>query len=193
MMMSKNLFVQVAMIALSIGIIITFVEPTFSEIGELQDEISVYQTEQRKVSEVNVQLSSQIDVLNGVVPDDQRRLLTYMPDTVDTISVVRDLSLISNEAGVLFISAVSTGQKKATNESEGIASFIQPQEHLFNLSVAGTYSQLKNLFILLEQNNYPMEAQSVVVEKREGGFLSMEVSLSVYAHEDAASSEKIVF
>ena len=193
MMMSKNLFVQVAMIALSIGIIITFVEPTFSEIGELQDDIAVYQTEQRKVSEVNAQLSSLIDVLNRVVPDDQRRLLTYMPDAVDTISVVRDLSLISNEAGVLFISAVSTGQKNDTSQSEEVADFIQPKEHLFSLSVAGTYGQLKNLFTLIEQNNYPMEAQTVAVQKREGEILSMEVSLSVYAHQDSVLSEKIVF
>jgi hypothetical protein len=193
MMMSKNLLVQVAMIALSIGIVITFVEPTFSEIGELQDDIAVYQTEQRKVSEVNNQLSSLVRVLNEVVPDDQRRLLTYMPDTVDTISVVRDLSLISNEAGVLFVSAVSAGLKNATNQSEKVADSIQPKEHLFTLSVEGTYGQLKNLFILLEQNNYPMEAQNVVVQKREGGFLSMEVSLSVFSLEDSVSSEKIVF
>jgi hypothetical protein len=193
MMMSKNLLVQVAMIALSIGIVVTFVEPTFSEIGELQDDIAVYQTEQRKVSEVNNQLSSLVRVLNEVVPDDQRRLLTYMPDTVDTISVVRDLSLISNEAGVLFVSAVSAGLKNATNQSEKVADSIQPKEHLFNLSVEGTYGQLKNLFILLEQNNYPMEAQNIVVQKREGGFLSMEVSLSVFSLEDSVSSEKIVF
>ena len=192
MMMSKNLFVQIAMIVISIAIIVTFVEPTFSEIGEVQNDIAVYQTEQRKVSDVNNQLSSLIGVLNEVVPDDQRRLLTYMPDEVDTISVVRDLSLISNEAGVVYIAAVSNGQKAAADTQPG-AAFIQPNEYLFSLSVEGTYAQLKNLFALLEQNNYPIEVQDMIVQKKEGGFLSMEATLSVYAHEDSASSEKIVF
>lgn len=194
-MMSKNLFIHVAMIALSIGIIIVFVEPTFSDIGELQDDTAVYQTEQQKVSQVNAKLNSFIDVLSRVAPDDQRRLLTYMPDEVDTISVQRDLSLISNEAGVRYMSAVSAGQKTADSKREGekTTDFVPPKEHRFNLSVEGTYGQFKNLFSLLEQNNYPFEVQNVDIKKKEKGLLSMEVSLSVYAYEDSASVEKIVF
>jgi hypothetical protein len=171
------------------------VEPTFRDIGELQDDIVTYQTEQQKVSEVNDQLSSLIRVLNNVAPDDQRRLLTYMPNEVDSISVVRDLSLISEQARVVYISAISTGQGETVNQrkNEVVSDFIQPKEHLFNLTVEGMFDQIKNLFALLEQNNYPMEIQRVGVQKKEGGFLSVDVSLSVYAHEDSTSSEPIVF
>jgi len=191
--MSKNLFIHVAMIAISIGIILTFVQPTFSEIGEVQNDISVYQTEQKKVSEVNGRLDSLISVLDGVPTDDTRRLLTYMPDEVDTISVVRDLSIISNQAGVAFISAVSVGQNTETDQDEKTSQFIQPKEFLFSRSVVGTYDQIKNLFALIEQNNYPIELQTAVIQKKDEGLLSMEASLSVYAHENSVSSEEIVF
>lgn len=193
MRLSKNLFIHVVMIGLSVGVVIMFVQPTFSEIGELQNDIAVYQTEYRKVSEVNNQLSSLIDVLDQVVTDDKRRLLTYMPDEVDAIGVVRDLSLISNEAGVLYLSAVSNGPKDILDDVDEATTFIQPKEHLFELNVEGSYRQFKNLFTLLEQNNYPIEVQNVAILQKDGGFLSMNVSLSVYAYQDSVPSEKIVF
>jgi hypothetical protein len=195
MMMSKNLFIQVAMIAISIGIIITFVNPTFSEIGEQQDDILVYQTEQQKVSGVNNQLSSLITSLNNVASDDYRRLLTYMPDEVDTIAVARDLSLVSRQAGVLYISAVSRGVVTNANSPDNASSqdFIQPKEHMFSLNVEGTYDTVKNLFALLEQNNYPIEVQNVNVQKKGGGLLSVEIGLSVYAYENSPADQEIVF
>jgi len=188
-MMSKNIFIQIAMIAISVGIILTFVEPTFSKIGDLQDDIVVYQTEQQKVSGVNAQLASLINTLDNIAPDDQRRLLAYMPDEVDTISVVRDLSLISDNAGVEYISAVATGEGVSADEREVevVSDFVEPKEYIFTLSVEGGYDQLKNLFMLLEQNNYPLEVKTVSVQKAESGQLAAEITMSAYAH--AAESD----
>lgn len=188
-MMSKNIFIQIAMIAISVGIILTFVEPTFSKIGELQDDIVVYQTEQQKVSGVNAQLASLISTLDNIAPDDQRRLLAYMPDDVDTISVVRDLSLISENAGVEYISAVASGEGVPADEREVevVSDFVEPKEYIFTLSVEGAYDQIKNLFMLLEQNNYPLEVKTVSVQKAESGLLAAEITMSAYAH--AAESD----
>jgi len=195
MMLSKNLFIQIAMITISIGIIVTFVEPTFGEIGGLQDDIAVYQTERQKVSSVNAQLDSLITVLNTVATDDQRRLVTYMPDEVDTINVVRDLSLISDEAEVVYISAAYVGEATSNTEQDdsGEAEFVQPQEYTFDLSIEGTYEQIKNLFGLLEQNNYPIDVQTLSIQMKDGGFLTADMGLSVYAHKSSVSNEEIVF
>lgn len=194
-MISKSLFINVAMIAISIGIVITYVEPTFSEISKLQEDISVYQNEQKKVSEVNNQLSSLIDVLTSVYTDDERRLLTYMPDQIDPIDVVRDLSLISKEIGLTNISPVFEGkntEKNQNREARG-ANIIQPEEYRFSLSAGGTYSQIKNLFLLLEQNDYPFEVQSVSLVSEEEGVLFFAAILSVYTYKDSATREEIVF
>lgn len=193
--MSKNLFIQVVMVAISVGIIITFVKPTFSEIGDLQDDIVVYQTEQKKVSGVNARLQSLVDVLNSVPADDKKRLLAYMPDHVDTISVIRDLSLIANEAGVVYVAAESTGENVAGDNQVEVTEtqLIQPKKYTFSLRIEGTYNQVKNLFALLEQNNYPIEVQSLAVQKKDGGFLETDINLSVYAHQDRVPNEEIVF
>ena len=189
-MITRNIFIQVAMIAISIGIIFTFVEPTFGQIGKLQDDIVVYQVEQQKVSSVNNQLMALVNVLNNVAPDDQRRLLTYMPDEVDTINVVRDLSLISEEAGVTYISAESIGAGVSADQREVVeeeSAYTKPREYTFNLAIEGTYSQVKNLFMLLEQNNYPIEVQTLSIQKKDGGFLTAGIGLSVYAHEEKSA------
>jgi hypothetical protein len=194
-MISKSLFINVAMIAISIGIVITYVEPTFSEISKLQEDISVYQNEQKKVSEVNNQLSSLIDVLTSVYTDDERRLLTYMPDQIDPIDVVRDLSLISKEIGLTNISPVFEGkntEKNQNREARG-ANTVQPEEYRFALSAGGTYSQIKNLFLLLEQNDYPLEVQSLSLVSEEEGVLFFTATLSVYTYKDSATREEIVF
>jgi hypothetical protein len=194
-MISKSLFINVAMIAISIGIVITYVEPTFSEISKLQEDISVYQNEQKKVSEVNNQLSSLIDVLTSVYTDDERRLLTYMPDQIDPIDVVRDLSLISKEIGLTNISPVFEGkntEKNQNREARG-ANTVQPEEYRFALSAGGTYRQIKNLFLLLEQNDYPLEVQSLSLVSEEAGVLSLDAILSVYTYKDSATREEIVF
>ena len=190
---SKSLIVQVAMIALSVAIIITFVQPTFTKIGEMQDDIVVYQTEQAKVSQVNAQLSALVNTLNNISSDDQRRLLTYMPDEVDTISVVRDLSIISQEAEVIYISAISTGEgvppaDDAVNQTD----VVQPQKYTFNLSIEGQYEQIKRLFTLLEQNNYLMQVENVSVQKTDGVLLAVSIDLSVFAHDTGITSEEFV-
>jgi hypothetical protein len=194
MTFSKSLIVQVAMVALSVAIIITYVQPAFNKIGEMQDDIVVYQKEQEKVSEVNAQLSSLVNTLNNISSDDQRRLLTYMPDEVDTISVVRDLSLISEEANVVYVSAISTGAGVPVSERDAEVenSLIAPREYKFNLSIEGAYEQIKTLFTLIEQNDYLMQIENVSVQQTDGVLLDVSIDLSVFAHAENITGEELV-
>jgi hypothetical protein len=190
---SKSLIVQVAMIALSVAIIVTYVQPTFNKIGEMQDDIVVYQKEKDKVSEVNAQLDSLVTTLNNISSDDQRRLLTYMPDEVDTISVVRDLSIISKEANVVYVSAVSTGVGMPVNEREEVDDgVIEPKQYQFNLLIEGNYEQIKVLFTLLEQSDYLMQIENVSINKTDGVLLAASIDLSVYAHAANITGNELV-
>ena len=101
-MISKGLFTQIAMIVLAIGIAFFYIEPTFSDISQMQDDISLYQVERQKVDEVNSQLAALVDRLESVPAVNQRKLLTYIPDEVDTIAISRTLQAIAAESGVLF-------------------------------------------------------------------------------------------
>ena len=182
-MIPQGLFTQIGMVIISAAVIVTYIQPIFTEIGVKQKDISIYQDKIKSVSAVNDKLDSLTARLNSVSTDDNRRLLTYMPDEIDSISVIRDLYLISNQAGVFYVDAQYEGEvedRKASASSEGVDT--DPRKYSFLLSVEGTYRQIKGLISLLEQNNYPLEIHSLDIDQLEGGFLSVNLSLVTYSY-----------
>lgn len=192
-MIPKGLFAQIAMVGLSIAIIVTYVQPAFSNIGEVQDDISVYQEEREKVVSVNSQLSSLLSRLESVSASDYRSLNTYLPNEVDPIAVPRDLALITFAAGVIYNNASFASALDQNSRDDADNETQPPQAYMFNLSVEGTYPQLKNLFRLLEQNEYPLEVREVSIERSEGSFLSADISIVTYEYKAADSDNQIVF
>lgn len=179
-MIPKNLTTQLAMLAVSVGIIFTYVEPTFSLVKANQDKIVEYQSEIKKVSEVSAQLDSLVSKMESVSSDDISRLNTYMPNSVDVIAVSRDLLFMVKKSGtqyksVGFLEGGNQKSSKQTNEDGK-----DPKEYTFSLTVGGSYKQLKELINLIEQNNYPLEIQSADITSSEGGFIGLNLNLTTY-------------
>lgn len=194
-MIPKGLFTQIAMVILAVAIIVTYVKPAFTEIGAVQDNIEVYQAERDKVISVNAKLADLQSRLMSISNEDKRKLLTYMPDSVDVIAVPRDLTIISNEAGVLYKNSTFLGsdEKVKDQSDDAAAGEVSPAKYDFSLAVEGTYSQIKKLFVLMEQNNYPLEVQSVTIKEIDGGFLSADLKISTYAYYEPVINNKINF
>lgn len=181
-MIPKGLFTQIAMIVVSVGILITYVQPTFGEISSIQDDIEVYEEERAKVSAVNQQLAQLVERLETVSAEEQRALLTYIPNEVDAIAVPRDLQFIAEEAGVLYkqVSYLEVADGLFSDdqiEDEGF-----PVPHAFSVEIEGTYSQIKDFLELLEQNNYPLEVHEMNVQVIEGGILGVDLRIVTYSH-----------
>ena len=192
-MIPKGLFAQIGMIIVSIAIVVTYVQPTFENMAKVQDDIAVYKAERDKVVKVNSDLASLVTQLEQVSTADLLRLDTYMPSALDPIAIPRDLALITAEAGVIYNSASFEGKVDAGRDADDSRTVSEPAAYLFNLSVEGTYSQLKNLFRLLEQNNYPLEVSNLTIERSEGSFLTANISLVTYEHQQTDLSNQIVF
>jgi hypothetical protein len=182
-MIPKGLFTQIGMIIVAVAIIFTYVEPTFTKLAEVQDQIKLYQDKRAEVETVNWKLSNLVKQID-ISKDDGRRLAAYLPDEIDEISIMRDLLLITNQSGALY-SDVSyesqASQKSQSAKSTDNEQKIMPLAHNFSLSVEGTYSQIKNLLTLLEQNNYPLEIYGLDIAQTEGGFLSADLQITTYA------------
>jgi hypothetical protein len=186
-MIPNGFFTQVGMVIVSVAIVFTVVEPTIAEIGEIQDDISVYQTERDKVISVNSRLSSLLSVLESVPVADNRRLLTYLPNSVDEISVLRDLYIMVNESGAQYIN-VANESSVATNQRGSRVQQVQigendPIPHTFVLAIEGTYVQIKRLLALLEQNHYLLEVKGLTIQSNEGGFLKADITLVTYSYQ----------
>jgi hypothetical protein len=183
-MISKGLFSQIVMILLAVGIAFFYIEPTFADISQMQDEMSEYKQERKKVDAVNQLLTSLVDQLNSVPSADRQKLVTYIPDHVDTLSVPRTLQAIAGEAGVLFREVRYQELKDSylsQAEEAGISDY--PVPHMFGISFQGSYQQVKTMLSLMEQNEYPLEVHELEIAILEGGFLNVDATVITYSHE----------
>jgi hypothetical protein len=189
-MIPKGLFAQIITIIVSITIFTIYVRPEFGEIGSVQDSIIIYQEKREGVAAVNKELALLVSRLDSVSNTDQRKLLTYLPDVIDHILVNRDLLLISREAGVSYQTSTYLNDKKGKVQDGNIN---LPTPHMFTLSVVGTYSQLKNVLYLTEQNHYPLEVNSIDIQRLEGELLSTQITFVTYTYKPQINNDQLTF
>lgn len=166
---------------LSVLIIFTYIKPSLGEMKTIQDSIATYEMEQQKVTVVNEKLATLKSTITNVSEEDTRRLLAYMPNEVDIIAVPRDVETISKESGVLLKDIKYQGLDKApVGQAVGAPTSITPQGHVFSATVQGSYGQLKQFFILAEQNAYPLEIHELAITRKDGGFLEAVMKVKTY-------------
>jgi hypothetical protein len=180
-MIPKGLFTEIAMIALAIGIVVTYIRPTFADITKTQDDTLLYQTERAKIIEVNDTLENLLVTVDNVEVNDKSKLFTYLPDQVDSIAVPRTLSFMAEDAGLILIDVsyggVQNGEQLEEDEFSPIA-------HVFSMSVEGSYTQIKRLVSMMERNEYPLEVRSLNISVLEGGFLAAEFEIATYSQNE---------
>lgn len=180
-MIGNSLLTQVLIAGVAIGIIITYIQPTLAEIGVRQDEIEKTRQELENITAVNQRLAALYAQVNAIPQSDQAALLTFLPDQVDEVQVLKDLSLMTSEVDVFVNSLTYDGP---TEFLGGDASIERPFAHSFSLSFLSSYEQMKNLLLRLEQNNYPLTVDSLNVSPNEGGLLSISLTLHAYSHKN---------
>ena len=156
-MMLNGLFTQIVVAALAIGIAVTYVQPTFTEIGEVQSSIAEYEREIDRVSDVNQRLAALVAQADSLSVSDRRALQTYLPNSIDIVSVPRDISAMADEAGVLLRSVGYDGEVSYFSRRANQAADENPMAHAFAVQVEGTYEQIKTFLSLTERNEYPLQ------------------------------------
>lgn len=180
-MIPIGLFSQLMLTILSVLIIVTYIKPSLQDMKSIQDNIATYKQEQTKVSTVNEKLARLTASVQNIPEEDSKRLLTYMPNEVDTIAVPRDIKAMTDGAGVILKDIKYQGeQKPAIGVAVDPAQAFAPDAHAFEVTVVGSYSQLKDLFAQFEHNAYPLEVRELLITKQEGGFLQAAMILYTY-------------
>ena len=178
-MIPYGLLSQISLIVVAVALTMTYVKPMFVKISDVQDKIALYQEEKDKVSVVNQKLATLVQQVNAVSLEDQKRLLTYMPNSVDTIAVPRDIEAIATEAGVLVRSITYDGPI-AIPVADGQVTSSTPEPHAFLIEFESSYEQLKAVLTSFEQNHYPLEVSEMEVRKLEGGFIGSSIKIITY-------------
>jgi hypothetical protein len=180
-MIGNSLLTQVLVAGVAIGIIITFIQPTLKDIGVRQDEIEKTRKELANITAVNQRLAALYVQVNAIPQSDQAALFTFLPDQVDEVQVLKDLSIMTSEADVFVNNLNYDG---GTEFVGGESSIEKPYAHSFSLNFLSSYEQMKNLLLRLEQNNYPLTVNSLSVSPNEGGLLDVSLTLHTYSHKN---------
>ena len=180
-MMGNSVIAQVGVLALALAIAFTYIKPTLAEIGARQDEITQTKAELETINDVNNRLNELARAVEAIPQVDKEALVAYIPDQVDEVQVLKDLSEISAVVGVAVRNIAYEGQDLSEKSEDSAVEM--PVPHNFSIMVAGSYERIKQFLLLLEQNKYPLEISTLSLSPLQGGYLELELAIVTYAHE----------
>ncbi|MES2966624.1 MAG: hypothetical protein V4668_02460 [Patescibacteria group bacterium] len=173
---------QIGMVAIAVTIVLMYIQPKISSIREIQDLTANYEVETQNVSQVNENLKSKIAAIESINPQDAQALARFMPDQVDDIAVLKDLSLILESQSVQGYDIAykgNTANVQATEET--LNEYNSAVEYFFEVTFESTYDQLKNILALVETNDYMLQVSNLKVSEGTEDNLAVELSLTSYA------------
>ncbi|MFT5832147.1 MAG: hypothetical protein ACI9SY_000530 [Candidatus Paceibacteria bacterium] len=181
---------QILLSGLTVAVVTFFIQPNFTEIGELQNEMQEFSLERERVSETNQLLASRVSELESIAVSDRDRLSTYLPMVLDEVAVLRDIEIIANNAGVDYAGIIHSGEIVDSSEETRLSqSDKQIVGQGFSVTAIGNYNQLKDFLSMLEQNAYPLQVYSLKIDPLDGGFLSAELALVTYVTKASSETE----
>jgi hypothetical protein len=187
-MITNSPFVQLFMVVLAVAILLLYIRPTVTDIRATQDQISTYQYELDRVTDVNDLLRSHAAAIDALPLSNIQALERYLPSRIDEIAVMRDLQLIVEEVGVDLVTleyAGGDGPEKADPSLEVVSVGNNPVSTKFNLGVTASYNELKTLLTALEVNNYQLTVESADITPVDEGRLNANFVLVAYSLETA--------
>ena len=166
-MMKYGVFTQIAVAIIAVVIVFTYVRPTFLEIGQMQDKVAEFDVAIEQVNSVNNQLARLVGEVNSVSAAEREALLTFMPDAVDEVAVLRDIETMAEgtEAELTGLSYVGFELPEAPPEDGTL--LAEPVIHSFQVSVTGPYSEVKSFIRSLEENDYPLHVYQFDIKAAE--------------------------
>lgn len=177
-----SLVTQIGMIAAAVAIVVLYIEPKITSIRQTQDLTSSYELETQNVSQVNESLKAKIAAIETIAPQDALALARYVPDTVDEIAVLKDISTVLEMQSVSDFDLKYQGNNVGTEvEGEVASEFGAVTEHYFLVSFETGYDQLKSVLAQLETNNYLLQVSNLKITDTKEGVLKADVSLTTFS------------
>jgi hypothetical protein len=189
----NGLFANLLIIAISVGIFITYLRPTFAVVEANQDSITQYENEVTKVQTVNARLAKLESDADQLTSDDRNRMYTYLPNEVDIVAVQRDIYLMAQAVGIkLQDLSAAEGVTTPPPEDGSVAERSQLLPYQFEVQFAASYDDIKKFLAALEQNHYPLHVSSLTIGGNSGsseeetenltaGMLTVTMTVTTYA------------
>lgn len=183
--------IQLALIIISVVIIATYIKPEFETLKSTQDQAAEYQVALDNAASFQAEIN-RIESAIESIPSAQRAALdTYLPESVDTVAVMKDIVAIASRNQMQVTSVSSEGDESDTTADSTVAAQGQSFDiernfvvdtSQFQLNVQGTYDKFKTFLADLERNKYPLEVVSAeFTTDTEGSLYDFSLTLETYS------------
>lgn len=186
--MSYRLISQAILFILAILIGVTYVQPQFVELQVQQAEVAKYADAVDKAQQFNNKLNELLNQVDSVSPVALRQLEEYIPLSIDSVAVSRDINTIAERSGLLVrqLQGSEEGADSGTvrqvqdvfdeelmeGGDESVVAVARAKSMLasrtFTVDVSGTYDQLISFLEATESNKYPLQVMKMEIASGEG-------------------------
>lgn len=188
----SGIFAQVGLLVVSVIIVVSYIQPTLTSIGSVQDEIYDFEEALNNATELNRLLSTLVAQVNAVPVANQRALERYMPDTVDSVAVLSDLEVmtLNNQLALLSASGENSEVTLSSRAAADPLADFNPRSSInkslvaqdFTLSLLGRYENFLAFLNTVENNVYPLDVVSLsFTPPTEGTLYTYSLTLRTYS------------
>lgn len=132
----------------AVGIYFSYISPTLVEIDVLEKQDTQFVESLKDANEVETKIINLESLYKNITKEDLMSLERFLPRTIDRTLVVRDLSIIAEQAEVRVIDVkVSEDREEVVSEKDK-----NLKGQLFSLAFEGTYEDFKTVLVGLEKN-----------------------------------------
>lgn len=187
-MIPQGLIAQIGMLILSVGIFFSYIQPTYNAISATNEQIDTIKIERDKVSSVNDMLNSHLAKAQELTAEERRGMDVYLPASIDSVAVQRDLLSIATEANIQ-LAGLAVGEVIPAAVTDGtetsVSKYTKLQRQTFTTTFSVSYQNLKYFLGLLETNNYPLFVRDLVItenttEGNRAGTVGVELVVETY-------------
>ena len=173
----KNPSILLQIILFISGLVVTlfYVVPEFGNVNDNQNMVRQYNEAIERAEDLRdsvVDLRQQKDL---IPPQTIQALNTYLPrDKVDTISIQRDI-LAYTVARNLVLEGLFLDERSRPIETD-----LPIEKYVYNISVLGTYTDIKAFIADLERNVYPLRLNALDLSADDFGFVEADLVVETY-------------
>lgn len=172
-------------IIIGLSIFFFFTQPMFAEIKQAQGETKQYTQVVKTAEARNQQLTEKQTEKRSHSPEDLERLDALVPQEIDEVKILADLSELARKHTMLFgnVSITKSDDDAASSQDDSgeIVGYDSLAHTDIEFSLIGTYDQFKSLLADIESSLVMLEVQSINFSTGEGLFQQYTISVRLYA------------
>lgn len=146
--------IALLLIVASIGIFFGYIKPAYSTIQDLQSQESTYDDALAQITALNNTVAQDQKTLSGFNVDDIAKLNKFLPNSIDNVRLIIDISNIASNFG-LAIKGITLEQPAATTNNAPVQTAANKNGYNsinISFSVTTTYSNFLSFIQGLEKS-----------------------------------------